>query len=606
MAVPVVSCSVDVVVEYDASPQTISLGATASNGPITGWAWTILSVPEGSVADVGTKGDFVDGVSAIQNPDLEIDGEVDGTYVIQCVATNSEGDSVPSSDKVSGQQLIIVRTVNRRMTLPNDKAYNWGKRLLIPAIRQLSENIGGMGSFRFWEIPAKRWFVDPVLGDDANDGQSWATAKKNIKHVWFECIPSIVDHWYFIVWRGDADGDCTGTWLADKLLLDNGSVILSGEPGYNVVSGPFTATGGSDWHLQDTGSGWTPTEHVGKWVMFHSGANANHVRGIATNTADEIHFTRYLPANVLSGHTYSFVEPKSSISGYLGILATSSQYSNGVVLQHCKLEVGGNLDFYGPGFLNLFNVMGGANLWMIGGGDDVPGYGRLILKYKIYDTTNYLARWGSMESSELNQGGCSFESMNIKGCIVDLSCFTVNGGFVTLDNCQIRRMGDRANNCWSSIVGFSGHGLIIRGGTRTQDDRALSSLRVDGYGGAVGSCILILNSPWLKIGPDVLLANVSGDAITCINTNLILSTSDHGVTSGMGNSWGIGNWGVWARHRSCIRVRSGVTVLYTGSNGDLGLAGTSGTWAALAGGTIYTNASEALFARADDTSEEYQ
>jgi len=138
MAVPVVTCSADIVLSYDASGRTIQLNASATNSP-TSWQWTILHVPPGSTANVGTKGDFVDGVSAEQNPQLEIDGGIDGGYCIQAMALNGDGSS--SSLNSGSQQLIIVKTQDGEYSLPPDYAYDWGERYLNETIRAIEADL---------------------------------------------------------------------------------------------------------------------------------------------------------------------------------------------------------------------------------------------------------------------------------------------------------------------------------------------------------------------------------------------------------------------------------------------------------------------------------
>ena len=65
MPIPAVTCSANVKLEYDASSQNVVLGAVATESP-TAWEWTMLSVPAGSTANVGTNGDFTNGVAAVQ------------------------------------------------------------------------------------------------------------------------------------------------------------------------------------------------------------------------------------------------------------------------------------------------------------------------------------------------------------------------------------------------------------------------------------------------------------------------------------------------------------------------------------------------------------
>ena len=169
MAVPVVTCDADKVEDYSASSRAIQLGATATESP-TSWEWTILHVPPGSTANVGTKGNFTNGVASIQNPWLEIDGGVDGGYCIQAVATNGDGSSNP---RISGsQQLIIVRTEKSGLWLAPDYAYDWGERYLNPTLRALE--VGGGGVTPFWE-----WNGTDLSQFDVFTGKnvSWYAAK---------------------------------------------------------------------------------------------------------------------------------------------------------------------------------------------------------------------------------------------------------------------------------------------------------------------------------------------------------------------------------------------------------------------------------------------
>jgi len=150
MAIPQVVCSSDVVLDYDSSPRLVQLGATAALGPITDWHWTILSVPPGSQAHVGAKGDFINGVAIVQNPQLEIDAGIDGGYTLQCVATNADGSSDPFADRREGQQAIIVRTQSRRLWLPGDYLYDWGERYVNPTLRLIEASLGAGGLLPFW------------------------------------------------------------------------------------------------------------------------------------------------------------------------------------------------------------------------------------------------------------------------------------------------------------------------------------------------------------------------------------------------------------------------------------------------------------------------
>jgi hypothetical protein len=141
MAIPQVICSADVVLDHSASAQAASLGAEASPGPITAWRWTILAVPEGSTAHIGSKGSFTDGIATAQNPTLLCDAGIDGGYTVQCMATNADGDSDPMEDREEGQQLVIVRTEAAGLWLPGDYSYDWGRTYLDKTLRALETHV---------------------------------------------------------------------------------------------------------------------------------------------------------------------------------------------------------------------------------------------------------------------------------------------------------------------------------------------------------------------------------------------------------------------------------------------------------------------------------
>ena len=143
MAIPVVTCDADVVLDYDASPRTQTLGATATGSP-TSWRWDMLSVPPGSSANVGACGDFTDGIATIQNPSVVLTGAVDGGYCFQCRATNGDGQSDPAVDKRNGQQIVIVRTNVGQLWLPPDYGFDWGEKYINPTLRKLAADVAAI------------------------------------------------------------------------------------------------------------------------------------------------------------------------------------------------------------------------------------------------------------------------------------------------------------------------------------------------------------------------------------------------------------------------------------------------------------------------------
>lgn len=124
MALPVVTCGADVVLSYSVGTQNANLSVSATGAP-TSYTWTVLSVPPGSTALSEVRGSFTNGIASGTSPTFVTDAALEGTYVIQCIATNAEGDSIPSTDVQGGQQNVVVKTLLLDLALPNDYQYDW-------------------------------------------------------------------------------------------------------------------------------------------------------------------------------------------------------------------------------------------------------------------------------------------------------------------------------------------------------------------------------------------------------------------------------------------------------------------------------------------------
>jgi hypothetical protein len=123
MPIPVATAGADQSFAYSASAITVTLAGSASNGPITAWEWTMLSVPPGSSADSGTNQNFTNGVATIQNPQFDMD--VPGCYVLQLKAQNATGWSNPDLDQDGAQTLCFMRTQDFDLEIPGYKAYRY-------------------------------------------------------------------------------------------------------------------------------------------------------------------------------------------------------------------------------------------------------------------------------------------------------------------------------------------------------------------------------------------------------------------------------------------------------------------------------------------------
>jgi hypothetical protein len=154
LAIPIVTCDAKIVVVWNYGSGTLNapLSATATESP-TGWTWTILFVPPGLEALLsGTWGDFIDGVATTEAGDasaVTLDGiptaTVAGTIVIQAVAANGEGPSVPTVDRANGQQPVAITTENYGYEIPGDYQYAWGDRGPLSAALRIIDGITGGG-----------------------------------------------------------------------------------------------------------------------------------------------------------------------------------------------------------------------------------------------------------------------------------------------------------------------------------------------------------------------------------------------------------------------------------------------------------------------------
>jgi len=150
MAVPIVSCDAKIVIPWNEGGGFYNayFSATATGSP-TNWTWTILSVPIGLEAILsGSWGDFANGVAigpTMQGPSLTgiPTNVVAGTIVVQCVATNGDGPSVPTVDKANGQQCVVIKTEKLDLPLPGNKEYNWGGAQLDEVLRKLETGAVG-------------------------------------------------------------------------------------------------------------------------------------------------------------------------------------------------------------------------------------------------------------------------------------------------------------------------------------------------------------------------------------------------------------------------------------------------------------------------------
>lgn len=598
MPIPSVTCGVDQTLEYSsAGARSINLSASATNPPITSWRWDILSVPEGSTANVGNKGSFVNGVATLQNPTLLIDNAIDGTYVLQCIATNSTGPSNPSTDKQNAQQLILVRTATARLILPNDYAYDWGKNILIQSLRKIEESVGPR-SLNLYTLPPIKIYVDET-GDDANDGKSWGAALKTLEVAWYLSIPPIVSRKYVITFKGAITNHSTLLGqLGAKIITEAGSILIQGEDGFTTLGGGYTATSISLNSVADSTASWTPNEHAGKMVWVAWGA-LYAIRGVIKNTANTLFFNAPLQSSPSLPATFSFVRPKATYTGNLRI--SSDMYGSSprsLILTHFYHN--GNVNIYSK-FCGMCNVISTGTLHIEGAGPSGDALTWLRCLAIHPDT-------GEDITDGIIKGGIMIPASASIGMLEFVNTQVIADGFhsrgVSLDHCGLLHFGSKYLGGKSRISNSVGVGLLLSNGTYNIGWNSISDMEVDG---AVGCGVKIIDSLRTRFGPGTDVKNTSGSpghGIYANNANVVLTNLDRDLVGYPVTGSDNAGLGVYSRNKSSIRPRLGFPPTLTGTEGDVGNHAGVATWNDIDAGGSLIDIGEMQFVKSDDATED--
>ena len=128
MTLPTAQAGIDQIDSYSSLPRLTHLVGLGSPLPIDSWEWTMLAVPNGSIANIGTNGNFVNGVSVLQNPSFTCD--VAGSFVLQLRVHNSSlGWSDPDQDLATAQTIIVIKTQKLDLSIPTALEYNYDQYL---------------------------------------------------------------------------------------------------------------------------------------------------------------------------------------------------------------------------------------------------------------------------------------------------------------------------------------------------------------------------------------------------------------------------------------------------------------------------------------------
>jgi hypothetical protein len=439
------------------------------------------------------------------------------------------------------------------------------------ASRTLAATINEMRAASVSETTdALHLYVNGDTGSDENSGRSADKPKETLQAV-FDLIPTVVHHDVAVHCRGTISVD--GSNILSKFIPDSpfpGQIIVDGGPGVNIVDGPRTSTGSSVSSLSDSGAGWTPDEHAGKWVQILTGAAAGQTRMIWKHDATTITPGRDWSADPGTGISFQIVEPSTVIQGGTVAGALWLQCSgNGVVRLQRLVFADGSAPL---------DVIPRGDVWAAGcifdTSDDVAVLrgGTCILWDVFYDPETF----GIALTERI---GCVFKRGGFTGTATwDL--LRLNGAyFSSTAPLQIRS----ANN-WDI------KGCRVRGGTTLINCRrggqpgltngldVEAGLRLSEFSYASGSGVTVKDSD-LYVAAGIDFSDSGSHGLEAENSVVQLD----GAVVGSGNTGA----GVRAHTRSTVTIKNGAAPTVTGTVGNFSIDGTTeaSTWAVIDAGT---------------------
>lgn len=554
MPIPAVTAGADQEYNFSASPREVNLSASATEGAYT-YQWTMKSVPEDCTADSGTNGDFVNGVSSVQNPTFYTTGGEWGTIVCECLAYNDEW-SDPDIDRENCQTQIIIKGPRLYERLMNDYSFKWGKSLMNKFWRKIDATMARITS------ATVHLYIDASSGDDENDGSSWVNAKETLLAA-VEAAAEYPRHDIVFHARGAFSEN------SDLVVPVSGKnrIILfdffdNGNNKTEVVA-EQTATSATSDTLTKTGAGWTVNAYRGEWIEITDGAQVGSYRQIRSNTAD----------------TLSFCYPITSLSG-------TPKFK--IVRSSCALN--GDVNFYNSG--NATCVIQGVDsstgsICCHGGGH--------------YQTSGLTLRGTSSLSVEQVgsiRDGVYINPTNLaENNLIRVGLHCANDAIVLKDANKF--LFDNGITGWAVDIDNINFGAIYKLGlSRTITAEQVRFLRlVD---------LLITGEDTAGIG----LAFVNGGKLELSNVSIsnkalnAIYTRDCHVLWGNNTVSGSGNtgFGLWADFGSVHVLHNSLLPTITGSLGDVSLDGSTqkSTWAAINGGTPVTSSEGTCIKRDQD------
>jgi hypothetical protein len=438
----------------------------------------------------------------------------------------------------------------------------------------------GMEEFATRTTAELHLYADGTSGSDANDGLTVGTPKKTLAAV-VALIPDHVTHNVLVHLIGEFVITSAVSIDSFQQARANAKIIFLGkyDTWTDVGGGTKTATGSSVSSLVVAGAGWVANAYAGYMVKVLTGAAAGQVRMVQLNTADTITPMKNFSVDPGVGATFDIVRPATTITA-------ASSLSLQVFRNGCQIDFS-SLSFTNKAWLYL-----------------LANRNYIYVRACVFDTTatNAILVGSSpgpfaLNMNALDDSGAASTAVVAGVGLTNTGKLFANSSQIAGMQCVARSIIDIQNSMLAS--GGLSFGSAFLAGIRAENISLQGSIdsfmlldSASGYAvtyvtNPSGVGLLLRGCPLVSLG-DVSIGACSSHGVEVVGSFLKLSMS--GATTGTGNAGA----GVYAHSGSVVHIKDGTPPTITGAVGDFSTDGTTAatTWAAVDGGTPYTDATE--------------
>jgi len=395
----------------------------------------------------------------------------------------------------------------------------------------------------------QNYYLDPVSGNDDNDGRSAGSPIQTFDHYWNNILPDVVMQSHTLT-MAEGVVSVSGTY-AQKQLLGTASLRFQGDTtGFDFTGsgGPLSVSSGSSGVMTFSPSpGWVTNTHAGRMIYNHT---KGYMAYVFRNTADTLYL--YYGYSVSASDSVEWCKFKTSIDGYWDIRVIGGDPGLNAVRFNDLNLTGFSKTFFGDVEFRFDYVCSEQNLavWGTAMGWRMPAFdfydscvkGRLLVQSCIFDA----------------EYPCVTGGLQLYGC--DLQSYYMDGKFLG--------------------SGYDPAIKLYRCDCLEED--GFGDIEVDPNGNDIA--IDIKNCPLVRLYRDLNITNPGANGIRVQNSQLVVS---HNGLSGAPTSYG-----VILRHGSRLRLKSFVIPTLNGGTADIYDGSGTSTWAAVQGGTPLVNTNE--------------